>query len=271
VTTHVTARVAFHGTLGALTPRAGDGVAVGIVHEPRSVKDLIESLGVPHTEVAHVTVDGRPVEFDERIVGGEHVDVHPPGTAPPGGGSVTPPPAPDRFVCDVHLGTLARRLRLLGFDTWYRNDAGDADLARVAVDEQRTLLTRDRGLLQRRAIVHGYLPRSDDPDQQLVEVIERFDLVGHAATLTRCVPCNGLLDEVPLAEVADQVPPRSRAAFDRFARCRRCGQIFWPGSHLDALTGVLTLAEPIAGDTGQTSSHTSSQTSSSTSSGSRPR
>lgn len=231
----------FHGDLRALATPAGAGDVEVAVDEPRSVKDLIESVGVPHTELTHLVVDGRAVGFDHGIVGGEHVEVHSPASAPSGGGSIDPGPAPAAFVCDVHLGTLARRLRLLGFDTWYATDADDATLARVAVDQDRVLLTRDRGLLCRRTVVHGYLPRSDDPDTQLTEVVARFSLADRAAPLTRCVRCNGELEPVALAEVAERVPPRSRAAFDRFARCRACGQVYWPGSHLDALAATLAL------------------------------
>jgi uncharacterized protein len=230
-----------HGDLRPLARRDGTGdlhlTSVG----PRSVKDLVESVGVPHTEVAHLTVDGAPVGFAHRLVGEECVEAFSAAEAPTSTPSVLPPDPPRAFACDVHLGTLARRLRLLGFDTWYANDVIDDDLLRRALDEDRVLLSRDRGLLCRRELVHGYLPRSDDPHRQLVEVVERFGLAADATPLTRCVRCNGRLHPVPLEEVATQVPPRSRRAFDRFARCRRCGQVFWPGSHLEALTDVLAL------------------------------
>jgi uncharacterized protein len=241
----------FHGDLAALArvPR-GEATSVTTL-APRSVKDLIESLGVPHTEVAHVTVDGVPVGFGYRIVGEERVAVYPPDalpeTVPPGVASVLPPRPPRAFACDVHLGTLARRLRLLGFDTWYANDADDTTLVEVATNGTgRVLLTRDRGLLSRRVVVHGFLPRSDDPDRQLLEVVRRFGLDRLAAPLSRCVRCNDLLGPVTLEEVDDEVPPRSRRAFDRFARCRGCRQVYWPGSHLDALGDVLaiTRADP---------------------------
>lgn len=214
------------------------------------MKDLVESLGVPHTEVVHLTVDGEPAGFGHRLVGGETVEAFPPALIDRPGGSVRPPAPPRAFACDVHLGTLARRLRLLGFDTWYANDVGDTALVRLAVGQRRVLLTRDRGLLSRAVVVHGYLPRSDDADEQLHEVVRRFGLQHAAAPLTRCVRCNGLLDPVPLEEVAEQVPPRSRRAFDRFARCRGCGQVFWPGSHIDRLARVLELVTPPADSTG---------------------
>jgi uncharacterized protein len=232
-----------HGGLRDLARPDGDGDLHVTSAGPRSVKDLVESVGVPHTEVGHLTVDGAAVGFDHRLVGHEQVEAFPALDARPGERSVLPPDPPRAFVCDVHLGTLARRLRLLGFDTWYANDADDATLLEVAVEQRRVLLSRDRGLLSRRAVVHGYLPRSDAPGEQLVEVVRRYGLAAHAAPLTRCVRCNGALVPVEAAIVADDVPPRSRRAFDRFAQCRRCGQVFWPGSHLDAMADVLQLVD----------------------------
>jgi uncharacterized protein len=210
--------------------------------EPRSVKDLVESQGIPHPEVGLLVVDGEPVGFDHLLSGGERVAAYPPFHAlvEPSASLWPPPPEPRRFVLDVHLGTLTRRLRLLGFDSWYRTDADDARLAEVAVDEGRILLTRDRGLLMRRVIAHGYCPRSDDPEQQALEVAHRYGLAERSAPLTRCVRCNDRLHEVAKREIEHLLPPRTRAAFDRFARCRGCRQVYWPGSHVDAVDGFLT-------------------------------
>lgn len=200
---------------------------------PRSVKDLVESAGIPHPEVDLLLVDGTSVGFDHLVVGGERVAVFPAfhsiDVTPTS--KVRPPPPAPRFVCDVHLGRLTRRLRLLGFDTWYRTDTDDDELAQVAVAERRILLTRDRGLLMRRVIVHGYCPRSDRADAQAVEVLRRYRLVDAIAPLRRCARCNGLLEEVAKAEVLDALPPRTRVEHDRFARCASCGQVYWPGSH----------------------------------------
>jgi uncharacterized protein len=236
-----------------LVELAGDREVEVVVGAPRSVKDVVESIGVPHPEVAHLRVDGVAVGFDHRLVGGERVAVYPPfrTLADPVAPALAPPwPEPRRFVLDVHLGTLTRRLRLLGFDCWYRTRADDLELARVSVAEDRILLTRDRGLLMRREVVHGYCPRSDDPDRQATEVVDRFGLRERAAPLTRCVRCNGRLRSVPLAEVAAEVPPRSRAAFDRFARCEDCGQVFWPGSHVEDLADFLDRNGGAASPTG---------------------
>jgi uncharacterized protein len=227
--------VRVYGDLVELTGEAELAVPVG---RPRSVKDLVESVGVPHPEVGLLVVDGDAVGFGHLVGGGARVAVYPPFHdlhLAAGQGSWPEPPDPRRFVLDVHLGTLARRLRVLGFDTWYRTEADDHELADVAVSETRILLTRDRELLMRRVIVHGYLPRSDDPDDQLAEVVRRYDLADRVDPLTRCVPCNGELAPVARTEVVDLVPPRTRAEHDRFVRCRDCGQVYWPGSHLDAI------------------------------------
>lgn len=209
---------------------------------PRSVKDVIESAGVPHPEVALLLVDGASVGFDHRITGGETIAAHPASRAididvP----SLVAPPAPEpRFVCDVHLGRLTRRLRLLGFDTWYRTDAADAELAAVTVEQSRILLTRDRGLLMRRVVLHGYCPRSDDADVQAAEVVRRFDLVDAISALTRCARCNGLVHPVDKREVVHRLPPRTRVEHDRFVRCGSCEQVYWPGSHTRSIDGFVS-------------------------------
>jgi uncharacterized protein len=237
-----TATLRFDATLAAL--------ARGAVHEVpvdgrRSVKDAIESLRVPHVEVASITVDEVGVGFGARIRGGEVVEVtgeHRPGTP------VLRPPAPQPFTafCDVHLGTLARRLRLLGLDAAYCSQADDAWLAERAVRERRVLLSRDRGLLSRAQVVHGMLPRSDDPDVQTLEVLERYRPT--LAPATRCPRCNGVLEPVDRAAVWDQLPPRTRAAIDRYARCTSCGHLYWPGSHHEALRPLVARAREVAGD-----------------------
>lgn len=228
----------FYGDLADL---AGESHVTAPTGDPRSVKDLIESVGVPHPEIALILVDDRPVDFDHLVVGGERIAVYPPFNelAPTSAVTVLPAPIAPRFVLDVHLGTLTRRLRLLGFDCWYRNDTEDAELARVAVDERRILLTRDRQLLMRRVVTHGYCPRSSDPDTQALEVIRRYDLAGRIAPFSRCVNCNGEVARVPKADVLDELPPRTRETFDEFSRCRGCSQVYWAGSHLEAVDGFL--------------------------------
>ena len=199
-----------------------------------SIKDVIESLGVPHTEVDLILVNGHSVDFGHIVRDGDRVSVYPVFEGLEIGPVQRLRPAPlrePRFVCDANLGRLAGYLRLLGFDTLYRNDFADAEVAETSAREHRILLTRDRRLLRRRIITHGYFVRAEDPREQAREVVHRFDLSGRARPFTRCVRCNGLLEWVDKEKILDQLEPKTRKYYDHFKRCRACGRIYWQGSH----------------------------------------
>ncbi|WP_266170126.1 Mut7-C RNAse domain-containing protein [Dyella subtropica] len=203
-----------------------------------AVKDTIESLGVPHTEVDLILVDGTSVRFAYRLRGGERVAVYPMFERFDLRPLYRLRPRPlrrTRFVADVHLGVLARRLRLLGFDTVYERHCDDARLASTSVRERRILLTRDVGLLKRGAISRGHWVRATDPQQQIQEVIRAFSLQRDLKPFTRCMACNGELRPVERAAVAGRVPPRVYARFRRFMHCARCERIYWHGSHYEQL------------------------------------
>jgi len=207
-----------------------------------AVKDLIEGLGVPHTEVDLVLVDGRSVDLLHPVTDGARVSVYPVFEALDVS-TVTrvraSPLRDPRFVADVHLGRLARYLRLAGFDTRYDNGWEDGELVETALRERRTVLTRDRGLLMRRAVTHGYLVRRTDPRGQLREVMDRFDLWAVTRPLTRCSMCNGDVVSVPWEAVADRVPPRTARHFHEFWMCRDCERVYWKGSHSRAIAALL--------------------------------
>ena len=200
-----------------------------------AVKDAIEALGVPHTEVDLILVDGVSVRFSHRLRGGERVAVYPVFERLDISPIVRLRPKPlrtPRFIADVHLGTLARYLRLLGFDTAYDNRAADADLARRSVDERRILLTRDVGLLKHRVLTHAHYVRATDPARQLDEVVQAVDLRARIKPFSRCMRCNGRLRRVSKVSVASELPPRVRERVRTVSRCTACGQIYWPGTHL---------------------------------------
>lgn len=224
----VTVRV--YGDLLFFAPEAGRGADVPF-GAPRSVKDLLESLGIPHPEIGLILVDDEPVDFTHTITAGDRVAAYPPFMTLEVDSPLPQPPPHPRFVLDVHLGTLARRLRLLGLDCDYAIDRDDAELARISAAEARVLLSRDRGLLMRSEVTSGYCPRSDDPDQQLLEVARRFLAREDLAPLTRCARCNGILGPVAKADVHDEVGPHTRLTQEAFMRCGGCGQVYWPGSH----------------------------------------
>lgn len=232
---HVTIR--FYGDLQTLAWDADRGGEVRVpVERPRSVKDAVESCGVPHTEVDLALVNGDSVAWDRLVEPGDRVSAYPLFASLDVPSAVRPPALdPVTFLLDVHLGRLARRLRLLGFDTAYRNDADDADLAAESVAQQRWLLTRDRGLLMRAAVTHGYLVRATDPHEQVLEVARRFHLYGAVRPLTRCANCNGQLAPVAKADIDHLLEPGTRRDHDTFVQCGDCGQVYWPGSHTDDL------------------------------------
>lgn len=201
-----------------------------------AIKDPIESFGVPHTEIELIIVRGESVGFDYRLRDGDRVAVYPVIESLDVSSLVRLRDAPLRrtaFVVDVNLGRLARYLRMCGFDTAYRNDYHDRDVARISAAQQRIVLTRDRRLLQRRAITHGYWVRSTDPTEQLEEVIRRFDLAGRITPFRRCLVCNGDLAAVDKQSVLHELEPLTRQHYDEFFRCVDCGKLYWPGSHYE--------------------------------------
>lgn len=203
-----------------------------------AVKDMIEALGVPHPEIELILANGQPVDFAYPVRDGDRIAVYPFFTSlPPDRSHRLRPPQldPPRFVLDVHLGQLARYLRMLGFDTLYRNDFDDETLAHLSSAENRILLTRDRGLLKRGIVVHGYCLRTTQPRQQLLDVIERFSLAESIKPFRRCINCNGLLQPVEKRTVIDHVPPSVYTDYADFHRCRGCGQIYWKGSHFSRM------------------------------------
>lgn len=236
------ANVRFYGDLAGLAWNTdGLGHAQVACRATRSVKDAVESCGVPHTEVDLVLVNGESVGFERLLAGGARVSVFPPFRRLDVErlSRVRPPPlAQPRFVLDVHLGRLTRRLRLLGFDCLYRNDYRDDELADLAGDG-RCLLTRDRGLLMRRSVTHGYLLRSDDPTRQAVEVVDRFDLGARLAPFSRCIRCNGNLAPVHKNVVQQRLEVGTRTHHDDFSQCGACRHLYWKGSHHASLSSFV--------------------------------
>lgn len=204
------------------------------IKDQGSIKDAIEALGVPHPEINLILVNGESVSFTYLVQTGDRISVYPQYTMLDitDISQVQPPPLSQiRFVLDVHLGKLAAYLRLLGFDTLYRNDYHDDELAQISCQEQRILLTQDRGLLKRSIVTHGYAVRSDNPEEQMVEVVERFRLHSDIAPLRLCPRCNGELVLVEKAAIQNQIPYYTRLYYDEFSQCQSCHQIYWKGAH----------------------------------------
>lgn len=204
-----------------------------------SVKDIIEALGVPHTEVDLILVDGVSVDFTHWVEDNAHISVFPVFESLDISPLMQLRPQPLRvlrFVLDAHLGRLATDLRLLGFDTLYDNGYSDEELARLSVVDGRVLLTRDRGLLKRGVVTRRYYVRAVLPRDQIVEGLRRFDLAAQVVPFSRCLRCNGLLEPVDKAAILDRLPAGTRAHFVEFKRCSACDQLYWAGTHYAALT-----------------------------------
>lgn len=198
-----------------------------------SLLHVVESLGVPRTEFGELRVNGRPAAPSERPHDGDVIDVTP----------VRRPQriAEPRFVLDVHLGSLARRMRLLGLDVAYRNDAADAELVAQAVAERRVALTQDRGLLRRRALPAGAYVRGSRADDQLLDVLDRFD--PPLDPWSRCPACNGVLAPVAKRDVAHLLEPGTRRSYTEFSRCPACGRLYWRGAHAERLDAIVAAAQ----------------------------
>ncbi|HEY8159030.1 MAG TPA: Mut7-C RNAse domain-containing protein [Methylobacter sp.] len=199
------------------------------------IKDPIEVFGVPHTEVDLIVVNGQSVGFDYQLQAGDRVAVYPVFETL----DITPlvklrekPLRNPRFVLDVNLGKLAKRMRLLGFDSLYRNDYKDAAIVKSAVNDRRIVLTRDRRLLYNKQIDHGYWLRAVDVEAQVDEVLHRFDLYGLIHPFSRCLICNGVLSPVAKADIWDRLEPKTRLYYNDFYQCTDCQRIYWQGSHM---------------------------------------
>ena len=204
--------------------------------ERTSIKDVIESCGVPHPEVDTILVNGQAVGFDHTLVNDAEVTVFPVANRD----TFTTYKRLQqidihRFVADGHLGTLTRNLRLFGVDVAYSSRADDRQLLDIMARENRALLTRDRRLLMHSIVQHGYCPRSQTGDRQTIEVLRRFNLIELIAPFTRCLRCNAQLQDAAKAEVIQDLEPLTKIHYDQFRRCHGCGQIYWAGSHFQNL------------------------------------
>ncbi len=193
---------------------------------------------MPHTEVDFILVDGTSVDFSYLVDGNQHLSVYPYFNSIEIAEEqrLQEKIAPhNRFLADTNLGKLARYLRMAGFDTAYRREGSDADIIQKMQEEKRILLSRDRKLLMHKVIQYGYLPRSDDPIEQLQEVFLRFGLLDKTSPFSRCPNCNGELHRVSKEEIIDQLEPLTIRHFNIFSQCANCGKAYWAGSHSQRL------------------------------------
>jgi uncharacterized protein with PIN domain len=204
--------------------------------EKTSVKDVIESSGIPHPEVDLILINGKPVDFAHAVISDAEMDLYPAGIQFAHFREKRLQANTIRaFVADGHLGKLVRDLRLLGIDVAYDPAAEDRQLVEIASRSNRALLTRDRRLLMHAAVKHGYYLRSQNPLEQTVEVLRRFDLGSVLSPFSRCLRCNALLESAEKEKVIAQLEPLTKIYYNEFRRCTGCAQVYWSGSHFTKL------------------------------------
>ena len=215
-----------------------------------AVKDVVESLGVPHGEIEMLLLNGRSAAFGDRLRDGDRVAVYPAFEAFDIAELTSVRAAPlrePRFVLDGHLGRLAAYLRMLGFDVLWQQHAADPNLARISAYERRILLTRDLGLLKRTQVTHGLFVRATKPEEQLREVVERLHLERLARPFTRCLRCNAVLESVELTAIESELPRRVRERVREVRRCADCRKLYWAGTHHDRMSALIArVLEPLS-------------------------
>ena len=207
-----------------------------------AIKDTIESIGVPHTEVDLILVNSSPVDFSYQLKNGDRVSVYPVFESLDISGAThlrAKPLRETKFILDVHLGKLAGYLRMLGYDTLYRNDYHDSRIVSIAVAEKRIILTRDIGMLKIKEVTHGYWVRSSRVKEQLVEFLRRFDLKNQIREFSRCIECNQILNPVSKNEIIDELPAKVARLQNEFYLCPSCKGLFWKGTHYQKMLSFI--------------------------------
>jgi len=234
----------FHSNLQELLVRrlAGSALVFHSLERRASVKDVVESFGIPHPEIGRLIINGRATGFEALVVDRDSIEIWP--LTPPCDVLIPSILRPEllarmSFMVDINVAKLAGLLRMAGFDTLYEPELTDGELAEIAVDEKRILLTRDRNLLKRRNVVFGHLVREAKPRQQLLEVVQLYGLVDKLQPFTRCLRCNGKLVPVDKETILHRLEPLTIKYYDLFHRCTSCDQVYWPGSHRERMDGDL--------------------------------
>ena len=207
-----------------------------------SVKDAIEAIGIPHTEIDMIVINGESVDFEKHIYNGDSVDVYPVYQNL----NISPviklnnfSQNTKTFILDVHLGKLTRVLRMFGFDCLYENDFSDLKIIDLALEQKRIILTRDIGLLKNKIVSCGYWVRSTLWTEQIKQVFNRFELYSQTAPFTRCIVCNGIIKSVEKKNILDKLPPNTAMFYNEYSQCQKCYKIYWKGSHYQKILKII--------------------------------
>lgn len=212
-----------------------------------NIKDILEALGIPHTEVGKIILHNRApakkeLTFSYLPQPGDRLEVlaHVPPLDPTQPTLLIPKALGEiRFIVDVNVGKLSRLLRLLGLDTQFHWQQNDQEIAQLACKEKRIVLTKDLGLLKRNQIQWGHFVRASQPRDQLLEVLNFYGLKPPFKLFSRCLACNTPLKKIPKTIILNRLQPKTELYFHKFKYCPRCAKIFWPGSHQERMSRML--------------------------------
>ena len=203
-----------------------------------SIKDMIESFGIPHIQVDLILINNKSVDFSYIVQNGDDISVYPifeSMNIKKVSQVREEPLRVIKFVVDVHLGKLTRYLRMLGFDTLYQNDYNPGKIIKISKSEKRIILSKSRQLLKIKDITHGYCITDSDPEKQLKKVLNRFDLINNLNPFSRCMICNGKLESVDKEQIIDKIPEKVKESQQEFAICPNCKKIYWKGTHFESM------------------------------------
>lgn len=205
---------------------------------PTTVKDIVESYGVPHTEVDLILVNGESVSFGYKIADQDRISVYPVFES----FDITPvkhlQAKPLRIPCffaEKYLWKLTRLLRLLGINVIYDDTLTNKQVIELIVSSKQILLTRSAQQLMHSTISRGYCIRADDPVDQTIEVMKRFDLLGQMLPFSRCMLCNGSVVKIPMQTVESHLDSKTASLYTKYFQCSDCKKIYWKGSHYKQL------------------------------------
>ncbi|MGK7395215.1 MAG: Mut7-C RNAse domain-containing protein [Candidatus Cyclobacteriaceae bacterium M3_2C_046] len=229
-------KIRFYGPLNDFLPvsKRQQTLSYSFFSHP-TVKDVIQSYGIPHTETVLVLCNHQQISLNHPVHDHDYISVYPPFKNLSEDYLQVKHPEPIRFILDVHLGKLTKYLRMLGIDCFYENDLEDLTIINTAREQYRVILTRDLGILKHHLSFYGYWLRSQEPQKQLFEVIEHYQLTRYFNPLSRCLNCNSLLEPVNKKDILDQIPQKTIQYYNQFYRCGGCSKIFWKGSHFQEM------------------------------------
>jgi len=201
----------------------------------RSVKDMIESLGVPHTEVDLILINGNSVDFNYIVKDGDRASVYPTFESF-NIKSVTylrrKPLRQTRFIADINLGDIVKRMRMIGFDVYFNSALINSQIIDVSLKDKRIILTKSKQLLKFKKVTHAIFIHPGSKDEQVKRIINKLDIKNQAKPFSRCLHCNSLLKKTTKEDVLRRIPPKTRDYCEEYFICESCDKLFWNGTHM---------------------------------------